>query len=151
MYLQIGAISSSGVSPIVRVPASEPWMFKRVLDAGAHGIMVPMCETKVRSQHTLGRYSFNAKNFISLNLSFVSLGTSRSDRQGMQISLPRMAKRCPRRRRDVCTSSFQPERPRLSIECQHQRHDMCANRESNSGRERRSHCQRGRNWFVAHV
>ncbi|KEY64027.1 hypothetical protein S7711_07391 [Stachybotrys chartarum IBT 7711] len=50
MYLQIGAISSSGVSPIVRVPASEPWMFKRVLDAGAHGIMVPMCETKEQAE-----------------------------------------------------------------------------------------------------
>lgn len=47
MYLQVGAIASSGVSPIVRIPASEPWMIKRVLDAGAHGIMVPMCETKV--------------------------------------------------------------------------------------------------------
>lgn len=47
MYLQVGAISSSGASPIVRIPASEPWMIKRVLDAGAHGVMVPMCETKV--------------------------------------------------------------------------------------------------------
>ncbi|TDZ99648.1 5-keto-4-deoxy-D-glucarate aldolase [Colletotrichum sidae] len=39
MYLQVGAISSSGVSPIVRIPASEPWMMKRALDCGAHAIM----------------------------------------------------------------------------------------------------------------
>lgn len=48
MYLQVGAIASTGVSPIVRIPGSEPWMIKRALDCGAHGIMVPMCETKVR-------------------------------------------------------------------------------------------------------
>lgn len=49
MYLQVGAISSSGVSPIVRIAGSEPWMIKRALDCGAHAIMVPMCETPVRS------------------------------------------------------------------------------------------------------
>lgn len=47
MYLQVGAVSSSRVSPIVRIPAAEPWMMKRALDCGAHAIMVPMCETKV--------------------------------------------------------------------------------------------------------
>lgn len=45
MYLQVGAISSAGVSPIVRVPGSEHWMLKRALDCGAHAVMVPMCET----------------------------------------------------------------------------------------------------------
>ncbi|KAK1486890.1 hypothetical protein CABS01_13023 [Colletotrichum abscissum] len=39
MYLQVGAISSSGASPIVRIPASEHWMMKRALDCGAHAIM----------------------------------------------------------------------------------------------------------------
>ncbi|CAH0055924.1 unnamed protein product [Clonostachys solani] len=50
MYLQVGAISSSGVSPIVRIAGSESWMIKRVLDAGAHAIMVPMCETKEQAK-----------------------------------------------------------------------------------------------------
>ncbi|KAL4977471.1 Pyruvate/Phosphoenolpyruvate kinase-like domain-containing protein [Aspergillus desertorum] len=45
MHLQVAGISSANCSPIVRIPASEPWMMKRTLDAGAHGIMVPMCET----------------------------------------------------------------------------------------------------------
>ena len=47
MYLAVGAIASAGSSPIVRVPGNEPWMLKRALDAGAHAIMIPMCETKV--------------------------------------------------------------------------------------------------------
>lgn len=46
MYLAVGAIAAAGASPLVRIPASEPWMLKRALDSGAHGIMVPMCETK---------------------------------------------------------------------------------------------------------
>ncbi|OHF02884.1 hypothetical protein CORC01_01642 [Colletotrichum orchidophilum] len=50
MYLQVGAISTSGVSPIVRIPASEHWMMKRALDCGAHAIMVPMCETKEQAE-----------------------------------------------------------------------------------------------------
>ncbi|KAK0373627.1 hypothetical protein CLIM01_08998 [Colletotrichum limetticola] len=50
MYLQVGAISSSGASPIVRIPASEHWMIKRALDCGAHAIMVPMCETKEQAE-----------------------------------------------------------------------------------------------------
>lgn len=49
MYHAIAAISTAGASPIVRVAGSENWMIKRALDAGAHGIMVPMCETAVKS------------------------------------------------------------------------------------------------------
>ena len=46
MYLAVGAIAAAGASPIVRIPAGEAWMMKRALDAGAHGIMIPMCKTK---------------------------------------------------------------------------------------------------------
>ncbi|KAL4910732.1 hypothetical protein BDW74DRAFT_184479 [Aspergillus multicolor] len=45
MHLQVAAVASAGCSPIVRIPSSDPWMMKRALDAGAHGIMVPMCES----------------------------------------------------------------------------------------------------------
>ncbi|KAL4968014.1 HpcH/HpaI aldolase family protein [Aspergillus stella-maris] len=45
MALSIAAVAAAGVSPIVRIASSDPWMMKRALDAGAHGIMVPMCET----------------------------------------------------------------------------------------------------------
>jgi 4-hydroxy-2-oxoheptanedioate aldolase len=41
------AIGSEGASPIIRVPYAEEWMIKRALDAGAHGIMTPMCHSEV--------------------------------------------------------------------------------------------------------
>lgn len=45
MHEAVGAIAACGVSPIVRVAANEGWMVKRVLDAGAHGILVPLIDT----------------------------------------------------------------------------------------------------------
>jgi len=42
MHESVHAIASVGVSPIVRIPANEGWMVKRALDAGAHGIIVPL-------------------------------------------------------------------------------------------------------------
>lgn len=42
MHESVAAIASCGVSPIVRIPANEGWMVKRALDAGAHGIVVPL-------------------------------------------------------------------------------------------------------------
>ncbi|KAJ7854992.1 Phosphoenolpyruvate/pyruvate domain-containing protein [Mycena olivaceomarginata] len=38
-------IAASGVSPLIRIPADEPWMIKRALDSGAHGIMIPMANS----------------------------------------------------------------------------------------------------------
>ena len=42
---QIGALSASPSSVIVRVPKGEDWFIKQVLDAGAQTVMVPMVET----------------------------------------------------------------------------------------------------------
>ncbi|KAF8420842.1 HpcH/HpaI aldolase/citrate lyase family protein [Tirmania nivea] len=43
MHEAVSAVSSMRAqSPIVRIPAGEGWMIKRALDAGAHGIMVPL-------------------------------------------------------------------------------------------------------------
>lgn len=36
------AISLTGVAPLVRVPANEPWLIGRVLDLGAAGVIVPL-------------------------------------------------------------------------------------------------------------
>jgi 4-hydroxy-2-oxoheptanedioate aldolase len=47
MHNMIPAIAGTGAAPIVRVPAPELAFFKRALDAGAFGVMVPMVETKV--------------------------------------------------------------------------------------------------------
>jgi 4-hydroxy-2-oxoheptanedioate aldolase len=40
-----GAIADAGCTPIVRVPRGDHDHIKRVLDAGAHGIVVPMVNT----------------------------------------------------------------------------------------------------------
>jgi 2-keto-3-deoxy-L-rhamnonate aldolase RhmA len=41
----IQAAKDRGLCPLVRVPGPEPAEIKRVLDAGAQGVMVPMCQT----------------------------------------------------------------------------------------------------------
>lgn len=45
MHESVNAVASVGVSPIVRIPANEGWMVKRALDAGAHGVLVPLLYT----------------------------------------------------------------------------------------------------------
>ncbi len=42
---QLMAIEGTGASPIVRVPGLDPAAFKKVLDSGAHGVMVPNVNT----------------------------------------------------------------------------------------------------------
>lgn len=48
------AIAALGVSPIARCPGmgSEKWDIRVALDAGAHGVMIPLVDNKVSS---LGR------------------------------------------------------------------------------------------------
>ncbi|WVO12916.1 hypothetical protein L204_100524 [Cryptococcus depauperatus] len=41
----VQAITAKGASPIIRVPWNEEWMIKRALDAGAQGVMTPMCHS----------------------------------------------------------------------------------------------------------
>lgn len=45
MHEAVAAIAACGVSPIVRVQEGQHWMIKRALDAGAHGIIVPLLQT----------------------------------------------------------------------------------------------------------
>ena len=45
MHECIASIAPYGVSPLVRLPDSQRWMIKRALDAGAHGIMIPLLST----------------------------------------------------------------------------------------------------------
>src|SRR5262245_18727057 len=40
-----GAIADAGCTPIVRVPEGSHALIKLVLDAGAHGIVMPMVDT----------------------------------------------------------------------------------------------------------
>ncbi|KII84830.1 hypothetical protein PLICRDRAFT_146366 [Plicaturopsis crispa FD-325 SS-3] len=50
MHASVPAIAATGVAPVVRLPAGEPWMIKRALDAGAHGLMIPMVETREQAE-----------------------------------------------------------------------------------------------------
>ncbi|KAK2811076.1 hypothetical protein FQN50_002411 [Emmonsiellopsis sp. PD_5] len=45
MHEAVAAIAATGTSPVVRIAANESWMVKRALDAGAHGIVVPLLYT----------------------------------------------------------------------------------------------------------
>ncbi len=44
MVPMLQAIGSSQTAPIVRVSWNEPWLIMQALDAGAHGVVVPMIE-----------------------------------------------------------------------------------------------------------
>ncbi|KAK4902093.1 hypothetical protein LTR27_000995 [Elasticomyces elasticus] len=54
----VAAIAACGVSPIVRVPEGQHWMIKRALDAGAHGIMVPLIRTVADAQNVASYSKF---------------------------------------------------------------------------------------------
>lgn len=45
MHDSVAAIAACGVSPVVRIAEGQHWMIKRALDAGAHGIIVPLLQT----------------------------------------------------------------------------------------------------------
>ncbi|KAE8381648.1 Pyruvate/Phosphoenolpyruvate kinase-like domain-containing protein [Aspergillus bertholletiae] len=56
MHEIVAASAACGVSPIVRVAEGQPWMIKRALDAGAHGILVPVIDTAEEARNVV-RYS----------------------------------------------------------------------------------------------
>ena len=56
MHEAVAAVAACGVSPIVRVPEGQHWMIKRALDAGAHGILVPLLQTAEDAKN-IAKYS----------------------------------------------------------------------------------------------
>lgn len=47
------AMSSSATAPMVRIPWNEPIEFKRVLDAGAWGVVVPMVNSRQQAERAV--------------------------------------------------------------------------------------------------
>jgi 4-hydroxy-2-oxoheptanedioate aldolase len=47
------AISTTNVTPFVRVPWNEPSIIMRVLDAGAYGVIVPMVSNRAQAEHAV--------------------------------------------------------------------------------------------------
>lgn len=58
MHELINAIAASGVSPLVRIVANEPHYVKRALDAGAHGIVVPLIYSVYDAQELVSAAKF---------------------------------------------------------------------------------------------
>lgn len=73
-----GAIAGAGVAPMVRIPWNEPENFKRVLDAGVWGIVVPMVNSKEEAERAVEATFFPPKGNRSVGggLTALRFGTS---------------------------------------------------------------------------
>ncbi|KAI0111742.1 Phosphoenolpyruvate/pyruvate domain-containing protein [Daldinia grandis] len=58
MHEAVPAIASCGVSPLVRIPDMQGWMIKRALDAGAHGILVPLLRSADEAKRIVSAAKF---------------------------------------------------------------------------------------------
>ncbi|KAI1126188.1 Pyruvate/Phosphoenolpyruvate kinase-like domain-containing protein [Nemania abortiva] len=58
MHEAVPAIASCGVSPIVRLPDMQGWMIKRALDAGAHGILIPLLRSAEEARKIVAAAKF---------------------------------------------------------------------------------------------
>ncbi|ORY44660.1 Pyruvate/Phosphoenolpyruvate kinase-like domain-containing protein [Leucosporidium creatinivorum] len=53
------AITSHGISPIIRIPSSDDsWLIKRALDSGAHGLMIPMVHNATIAKRIVSQSKF---------------------------------------------------------------------------------------------
>jgi 2-dehydro-3-deoxyglucarate aldolase len=64
----IRVIDLCGVSPLVRLSANDPVQIKRVMDAGAHGVIVPMVNSAADAEQTVAavRYPPGGKRGVGL-------------------------------------------------------------------------------------
>lgn len=53
MLAMLRAIELHGIVPFTRVPANEPWLIGKVLDAGAQGVIVPMVSSRAEAQRAV--------------------------------------------------------------------------------------------------
>ncbi|KAK8090044.1 HpcH/HpaI aldolase/citrate lyase family protein [Apiospora hydei] len=58
MHEAVPAIASCGVSPLVRLPDMQGWMIKRALDAGAHGILIPLLRSAEEARKVVAAAKF---------------------------------------------------------------------------------------------
>jgi 4-hydroxy-2-oxoheptanedioate aldolase len=73
-----GAIASAGLAPMVRIPWNEPENFKRVLDAGVWGIVVPMVNSKEEAERAVEATFFppKGKRSVGGGMTGLRFGTS---------------------------------------------------------------------------
>ncbi len=59
------AISTTDVTPLVRVPWNEPAMIMKVLDAGAYGVIVPMVSNRAEAERAVAACRYPPKGMRS--------------------------------------------------------------------------------------
>lgn len=64
----IRVIDLCGVKPYVRLTSNDANQIKQVLDAGAHGIIIPMVKTKRDVEHAIGAAHYPVKGFRGVGL-----------------------------------------------------------------------------------
>jgi len=66
--LMIQIIELSGSTPLVRVPSNDEVIIKRVMDAGSHGVVVPMVNSKADAEKAVAsvRYPLKGKRGVGL-------------------------------------------------------------------------------------
>jgi len=64
----IRVIELCGVVPLVRVGENDPNLIKRVMDAGAHGVIVPMVNSKDDAEKAVASVQYPPKGFRGVGL-----------------------------------------------------------------------------------
>ena len=64
----IQVIELSGCVPLVRVGANDANLIKRVMDTGAHGVIVPMINTKEDAEQAVGAVKYPPQGFRGVGL-----------------------------------------------------------------------------------
>lgn len=79
--LLFGAIADAGCVPLARVPRGDHDLIKRVLDAGAHGIVVPMVNTVEEAKIAIAaaKYPPTGNRSIGGGLHSLNFGASAGD------------------------------------------------------------------------
>lgn len=64
----IRVIDLCGVAPLVRVGTNEPNIIKRIMDAGAHGVIVPMVNSRQDAEKAVGAVKYPPQGFRGVGL-----------------------------------------------------------------------------------
>lgn len=64
----IRTIEQSGCVPLVRVDENNPYKIKRVMDAGAYGVIVPMVNTKEEAERAVKSVRYPPKGYRGVGL-----------------------------------------------------------------------------------
>ncbi len=74
-------MSKSGIAPMVRIPWNTPEHFKRVLDAGAWGIVVPMVNSREEAEQAVraARYYPDGNRSVGGGRHAISFGSAAKD------------------------------------------------------------------------